>query len=70
MKRLILLVALAATLLPAGAQNRLRRRIPPMPYAHIERNALQFPGGSSADFEAFIRKLDTLVLTGRGDPHV
>ena len=36
MKRLILLAALAATLLPASAQNRFRRRIPPMPYARIE----------------------------------
>ena len=62
MKRLILLAALVATLLPAGAQNPYRRRIPPMPYAHVQRNALQFPGGSSADFDNFLRKLDTLVL--------
>ena len=70
MKRLILLAVLAATLLPAGAQNPYRRRIPPMRYARIERNALQFPGGSSADFDAFLRKLDTLVLTGRGDVRI
>ena len=70
MKRLILLAALAATLLPASAQNRFRRRIPPMPYARIERNALQFPSGSSADFDVFLRKLDTLVLTGRGDVRI
>ena len=70
MKRLILLAALVATLLPAGAQNPYRRRIPPMPYAHVQRNALQFPGGSSADFDNFLRKLDTLVLTGRGDVRI
>ena len=70
MKRFFLLVAFAACLLPAGAQNLYHRRIPPMPYAHIERNALKFPGGASADFDAFLRKLDTLVVTGRGDVRI
>ena len=70
MKRLFLLVAFVAVLLPASAQIRLHRRIPPMPYAHAERNALRFPGGASADFDAFLRKLDTLVVTGRGDVRI
>ena len=70
MKRFFLLVAFVAVLLPANAQTRLHRRIPSMPYAHVQRNALQFPGGASADFDAFLRKLDTLVLTGRGDVRI
>ena len=70
MKRFFLLVAFAVCLLPAGAQNLYHRRIPPMPYAHVERNALKFPGGASADFDAFLRKLDTLVVTGRGDVRI
>ena len=70
MRRLILLTALAVTLLPAAAQNPYHRRIPPMPYAHVQRNALKFPGGTSADFDAFLRKLDTLVVTGRGDVRI
>ena len=70
MKRLILLLAFAAILLPASAQSLLHRRIPPMPYAHVDRNALRFPGGASADFDRFLRKLDTLVVTGRGDVRI
>ena len=70
MKRLILLLAFAAILLPANAQSLLHRRIPPMPYAHVDRNALRFPGGASADFDRFLRKLDTLVVTGRGDVRI
>lgn len=41
-----------------------------MPYAHTERNVLQFPGGASADFDNFLCKLDTLLLTGRGDVRI
>ena len=70
MKRLILLLAFTAILLPASAQSLLHRRIPPMPYAHVDRNALRFPGGASADFDRFLRKLDTLVVTGRGDVRI
>ena len=70
MKRFFLLLTLFAAVWPSLAQVRFHRRIPPMPYAHIERNALQFPGGASADFDAFLRKLDTLVVTGRGDVRI
>ena len=70
MKRLFLLLALLAAVWPSLAQVRYHRRIPPMPYARTERNALRFPGGESADFKAFIRKLDTLVVTGRGDVRI
>ena len=55
MKRLLLLLTLVAAFLPATAQNRYHRRIPSMPYARVNRNALQFPGGPSADFNLFLR---------------
>ena len=70
MKRLFLLLTLLAAVWPSLAQTRYHRRIPPMPYAHTERNALQFPGGASADFDTFLRKLDTLLVTGRGDVRI
>ena len=72
MKRHILLVvAFLAALLPAGAQQlRFHTRIPPLPYLREDRNVLQFPGGESPDFDAFLRKLDTLVLAGRGDVRI
>ena len=68
MKRLLLLLSLlTAFWATAGAQTRFHRRIPVLDYAHLERNALQFPGGTSENYETFLRKLDTLVITGRGD---
>ena len=70
MKRLILLLLILTAAWPSPAQYRYHRRIPPMPFAHTERNVLQFPGGESADFDAFLRKLDTLVVTGRGDVRI
>ena len=70
MKRLLLLLILLTAFWPSGAQNRFHRRIPPLPYAHTQRNALQFPGGASTDFDTFLRKLDTLVVTGRGDVRI
>ena len=70
MKRLVLLLTLIAAAWPSEARVRYHRRIPPMPYAHIERNAIRYPGGGSADFEGFLRKLDTLVVTGRGDVRI
>ena len=70
MKRLIFLLILFAALWPSGAQTRHHRRIPALGFARFERNALQFPGGESASFDAFLRKLDTLVVTGRGDVRI
>ena len=51
MKRLTLLLALLLATLSLNGQSRLHRRIPPMPYAHTERNALRFPGGDAPDFD-------------------
>ena len=72
MKRRILLILTAlAIFLPAGAQQlRFHTRIPPLGFVHEDRNTLRFPGGESPDFDAFLRKLDTLVLTGRGDVRI
>ena len=70
MKRTILLLTLFLALLPLDAQVRHHRRIPPLPFARVEKNALQFPGGESPDFDTFLRKLDTLVMTGRGDVRI
>ena len=70
MKRFFLLLTLLTAFLPLEAQIRFHRRVPPLSYARFDRNALQFPGGPSADFETFLRKLDTLVVTGRGDVHI
>ena len=70
MKRTILLLTLLLAFVPTDAQNRLHRRVPRLGFARLERNALQFPGGESPDFDLFLRKLDTLVMTGRGDVRI
>ncbi len=70
MKRFLLLLALFVAFWPLDAQVRHHRRIPPLSFARLEKNALQFPGGESPDFNTFLRKLDTLVTTGRGDVRI
>ena len=70
MKRTILLLTLLLAFVPMDAQLRHHRRIPRMGFARTERNALQFPGIDSPDFDLFLRKLDTLVTTGRGDVRI
>ncbi len=66
MKKLVLtLLLLAVPVLFFGT-----RRLPRYPFIHAEKNVLQFPGGESEDFRLFLRKLDTLVLTGKGDVRV
>lgn len=46
------------------------RRMPRYPFIPVDRNVLQFPGGESEEFNLFLRKLDTLVDTGKGDLRV
>ena len=71
MKRGLLIFLLMVALCPtAGAQQRHLRRVPRLGFARLERNVLQFPGGKSPEFELFLRKLDTLVVTGRGDVRI
>ncbi len=65
MKKLLLTLLLLVPVLCYGA-----RRLPRYPFIHADRNVLQFPGGDSEDFRLFLRKLDTLVLSGKGDVRV
>ena len=60
-----LLLILCLLPLVAGAQSRFHRRVPHLPYAALERSRLTFPGDSAA-FDAFLRRLDEVVVTGRG----
>lgn len=64
---LILSLILAATL--AGAQSR-HRGIPSLPFARPDRNEIRYPAGESEDFDYFLRRLDTLLMTGRGNVRI
>ena len=65
MKRLtITLLLLMAVLSLEG------RRMPRYPFIPADRNTLQVPGGESEEFGLFLRKLDTLLDTGKGDVRV
>ena len=46
------------------------RWIPHYGFARFEQNRIQFPAGESRDFNLFLRKLDTLRVTGRGDVRI
>ena len=65
MRRCLLLLLLFLLPLSSGAQSRFHRRVPHLPYAALERNRLEFPGDSAA-FDAFLRRLDEVVVSGRG----
>ena len=65
MKRLILIVFLLVL-----AASLEARRLPRYPFIPADRNVLQFPGGESEEFDLFLRKLDTLLDTGKGDLRV
>jgi len=67
MKRLIVI---GLALLLALSAEAGPRRVPHVAFARFERNALSFPGGNSPDFNLFLRKLDTLRTTGRGDVRI
>ena len=62
MKRTLVVILLLLAVLPLGA-----RRLPRYPFIRTDKNVLQ---GSSADFQRFCRRLDTLLLTGGGDVRV
>ena len=40
------------------------------PFVRVERNVVQYPAGDSPEFRTFLRKLDTLVVMGKGDVRV
>ena len=62
MKRLTLITLLLLAVLPLTA-----RRLPRYPFVRTEQNHLQ---GDSREFDFFCRKLDTLLIAGRGDVRV
>lgn len=65
MKRLIFTLLLLMAVLSLEG-----RRMPRYPFIPADRNTLQFPGGESEEFGLFLRKLDTLLDTGRGDVRI
>ena len=60
--RVLIFLVLLLTAVPSAA-----RRLPRYPFIRSEKNVLQ---GESAQFERFCSKLDTLLLTGRGNVRV
>ena len=67
MKRLIVIGLSLFLALSAWAGPRW---IPHYGFARFEQNRIQFPAGESRDFNLFLRKLDTLRVTGRGDVRI
>ena len=67
MKRLAITALTILLALSAGAWPRW---IPHYDFARFERNRIVFPAGESRDFALFLRKLDTLRVTGRGDVRI
>ena len=70
MKRIVLFLAFFLLVAPLGAQTDYFRPVSPMGFARIDRNQLRFPGGDSPAFDLFLRKLDTLLVTGQGDVRI
>ena len=65
MKRALLLFALLLPFLSGAA-----RGLPRYPFVDLERNVLSAPAGQSRTYQLFRQKLDTLVITGRGNVRV
>lgn len=62
MKKALLLAILILTVLPLQGRR--------YPFVRAEKNELQFPGGPSADYALFLRKLDSLVISGSADVRI
>lgn len=62
MKRLILCLLFLGILLPAGARR--------YPFTRPDKSHIQYPAGSSPDYQLFLRKLDSLYATGSTDVKV
>ena len=62
MKRLILCLLFLGILLPAGARR--------YPFTRPDKSHIQYPAGSSPDYQLFLRKLDSLLATGSTDVKV
>ena len=65
MKRLIVILLLLSLAFLSEA-----RRLPRYPFIRTELSQLQAPSGASPDFDFFLRKMDTLLQTGRGDVRI
>jgi lysophospholipase L1-like esterase len=65
MRKTVLAILLLLMVLPATA-----RRKPRYPFIRADLNVVQIPSGESPDLQYFFRKLDTLLITGRGDVRI
>lgn len=65
MKRLTIILLLLLPMLPAGA-----RRASYFPFVRADLNVVEAPAGASPTYDIFLRKLDTLLLSGRGDVRI
>lgn len=65
MRKTVLALLILLMVLPAPA-----RRQPRYPFIRPDLNVLQTPSGESPELQHFFRKLDTLLITGRGDVRV
>ena len=65
MRKTVFALLLLLMVLPAPA-----RRKPRYPFVRSDLNVLQTPSGESPELQLFFRKLDTLLITGRGDVRV
>ena len=65
MKRLELSILLLLCLLPLHG-----RRIPREPFIRVDLNTLEMPAGGSPYYDLFLRKLDSLLITGGTDVHI
>ena len=66
MRKVLIALLLLVPLTLAGQH----RHIPALPFAHLERNRIQYPSGKSPDFDRFLRKADTLITFGAGDVRI
>ena len=62
MKKLLAILLLTMTMLPLQGRR--------YPFVRVERNVVQYPAGDSPEFRTFLRKLDTLVVMGKGSVRV
>ena len=65
MKKLLLILLLCLPMLPASA-----RRAAHYPFVRAELNSLEAPAGASPTYDIFLRKLDTLMMTGGTDVRI
>ena len=62
MKKVLAAILLLTIMLPLQGRR--------YPFVRVERNVVQFPAGDSPEFRTFLRKLDTLVVMGKGSVRV